>query len=378
MNRPLVQYFRRAWLFAALAAFFGAACVQNAPHLVDDDLQVRVAWRTDLTTDRLWELEVRELGQPILSAGGDLLIGASDGWVYRIEAPTGQVTWATDVGGSVDGAAALVSNTVYVGTDEGEVIALDWRHGVELWRFETRGSVETTPTVSGGRLFVPDSDDVLYALDAATGDFLWDYQRRSPEFFTIKGGGQPLAVGNELYAGFADGHLVALYADSGEEIWTVYLGDESGEFGDVDLPISIDDERLVAISHAGGVYGVERDTGALLWRTEIAEVSSAELVGSWLFVTTATGRVAAIDTGEGQLRWEYELDEGAAADLTAVDSFIVVAAAQGPLVWLDIHSGRPVGKWAPSSGFQSAPVFDERQGYVVSNRGYLYGFRLAF
>jgi outer membrane protein assembly factor BamB len=217
------------------------------------------------------------------------------------------------------------------------------------------------------------------ARDATTGELLWDYQRQTPEFFTIKGGGEPLVVDNRVYAGFADGHLVALHADSGDEIWAAYLGDESGEFGDVGLPIVIDDERLVASSHSGGVYLVERATGALMWRADVTEVTGAEFIGGWLFLSTAGGRVVALDTRDGDIGWEYNTpDDRPAMDLRLVYPYVAVATVDGPMIWLRLRDGQAISKWAPSTGFQSAPVFDERYGYVISNQGYLYGFRLAF
>lgn len=372
-----------AGLLAVLVAISATACATgpDSPGAADqsDEFRVEVDWRVDLAADRLWDIDPREMGRPVLTPRGDLIVGASDGWVHRIEGHSGEVRWSTPVDGSIDAAARFADGTVYVGTDAAQLVAVDWRDGTEQWRHETAGSVEARPTVADGRVFVTDSEDRLYAVDAATGERLWTFQAEAPEFFTIKGGGQPLVDDEIVYCGFADGTLRALHVDTGDEIWTTHLGDETGEFGDVDLPLFERDEELIATSHAGGVFAVDKETGALDWHVDRSDVSGVAYESGWLFATTATGRVLVVDTREGEIDWEYELPgEYTAMDVGLTGPFVAVATGQGPMYWLEMTSGQPITKWVPSRGFQSAPVFGDRQGYVMSNRGYLYGFGLAF
>lgn len=372
---------RRAWLCAALVALFCASCATDngATTETSPEVRVDVQWRLDLASDRGWEQDPREMGQPMMAPGGDVVVGASNGWVYRILPHSGEILWRTEIGGSVDAAAEVVGGTVYVGTDAGYLVALDFRDGEQQWRHETRGSVEMTPAVEGGRAYVTDSEEILYALDAATGEQLWEFQHEAPEFFTIKGATSPLVVDEFVYAGFFDGQLTALYADTGEEVWSVDLGDETGEFGDVDLPLMRQGDRIIAVSHAGGIYAVNRHTGAIEWHENISDVTGATLESGWLFATTATGRVFAFDTRDEEMYWEFEFGEDfAGMDVTLVGSYVAVATTRGPMYWLRLRTGEPVTKWAPSSGFQNAPVFDDRYGYVMSNRGYLYALGLAF
>lgn len=381
MIKISTQHLRRAWLGAALAVFLGFGCATDTGTLEADEsrLRVEVQWRLDLASDRIGELGPRELGAPVMSPGGDLLVGATNGWVYRIEPGAAEFVWSTPVDGSVDARAALASNVVYAGTDSGQLVALRWQDGEELWRFDTRGAIDTTAAVGPELVYVLDSNNVFYALDRQSGELVWDYQRETPDYFTIKGGGQPLVVDNTVYAGFSDGHLAALDASSGDEMWTAYLGDESGEFGDIQEPIVVDEQSLLVSSHAGGIYRVERATGALLWRQEISEVTATEFASGWLFATTSAGKVLAIDSRSGDIAWEYDVPEDRAAmDLKLVSPFVAVATADGPLIWLRLEDGAAMAQWAPSTGFQNAPTFDEKFGYVMSNRGYLYGFSLAF
>lgn len=375
----------RAWLLAALVSFGGFSCASLPDGLFGPvsekapELRVQVQWRIPISADVLWELDRRELGQPIISPGGDLLVGSGQGWVYRILAHSGEIVWSKEISSGVDSPATLANNIAYLGTQNAEMVALDWRNGEEIWRFQARGSLEGRPSYYEGMLFFVDSNEVLYALNVADGSLLWDYQRSAPEFFTIKGSGIPLIVGDSVYVGFADGVLVELNRATGEEQWAVYLGDESGEFGDIDLPILHDQQRLIVTSHAGGVHGIERATGAVLWRLPFDNVVGVIKEGGFLFGATATGRVFAARAADGEIFWESRLDENSVPmGISFAGPYLAVPLARGPLVWMDARSGREVLRWAPSSGFQNAPVFDERRGYILSNQGYLYGFGLAF
>lgn len=375
------QVGKRAWLLAALVSFFGVACapVQTAEGPRENELRVDVKWRVPLASDRSWELSPRELGEPVLTQSGDLLVGASNGWVYRILSSTGEILWSVPVGGRVDAAGVVVNNQVFIGTSAAELVSLSWRDGTELWRFSARGSVDSKPAVAQGRVYFTDSDDVLYAVDVESGELVWDYRREAPEFFTILGGGQPLPVGDIVYSGFADGMLVALSAETGELIWEVYLGGESGEFGDIDVPLIHRGDRLIASSHGGGVYLVERDTGALLWRAPIENVVGLTEEEGRIYGVTASGEVFALDGRDGSRLWRFQLPaDWSPMGLSSTGRFLAVPISQGPLYLFNRVDGSPVLKWGPSSGFQNAPIFDETSGYLMSNQGYLYRFGLAY
>ncbi|RAL23550.1 hypothetical protein DL240_05160 [Lujinxingia litoralis] len=325
-------------------------------------------------------MNVREFGEPIIAPGGDLAVGAGDGVVYRLRADSGELVWSTDVGGSIDAAVALSEGYLYAATATGELHRLDWETGEVVWTVSARNALESSPAVGQGLVAVADSADVLYAFDVVTGDLVWDYQRRQPDFFTVKGGGTPVFSGARIFCGFSDGTLVSLFADSGEEEWTAYLGDDdSQEFGDVDLPVIDAGDVLYAVSYSGGVYAVEASSGALLWHQDIDSVAGLVQEGSWLLGAASTGRVFALNAADGEVQWQFRLSaEVSPVALASTGPVLSVATASGPLYLLRTRDGLPMAKWDPSSGFQSAPVFDSVRGYALSNLGYLYGYRLAY
>jgi outer membrane protein assembly factor BamB len=338
-----------------------------------------VQWREPIFASRHWEINPREYSAPVYIGGADELVtAASSGRIVKIRAHNGEVVWAKHLEGGVHGTPTVHRNHVYVGTMQGRLYALSLATGEVDWTIEMRGSIETSMAADGGRLFVVDSQDILYALDATTGQILWQYQRRSPEFFTIKGGGVPVVDGDVVYAGFADGTLAALFVDSGDEAWVADLSADRRELVDVDVAVRVEGDRIYAASYAGGMYALERRDGLILWRRPIESVADFIIDGNTVFVASAIGRVHALDRNSGEQRWQFGLSEDVPVQLAASGPYLFVSTATGPLFVFDRFAGRPVSRWQPASGFNSPVVFGGNRGYLLSNGGYLYGFRLAY
>ena len=80
---------------------------------------------------------------------------------------------------------------------------------------------EITPLVHDGVMFVQ-SGDTVQALSAAKGDLLWQYVRAIPANGTDPKGTRvkTMAIyGDQLFAAFVDGHVVALDVKTGKPVW---------------------------------------------------------------------------------------------------------------------------------------------------------------
>ena len=111
------------------------------------------------------------------------------------------------------------------------------------WSFTTGGSVSATPTVAGNAVYFPDWAGNLYALNKDTGQLIWshkisDYDRSSTAISRVS----PVVHGNELI------------------------------FGDNPNPAAL---------HGGAnMIAVDRQTGALLWITNVESHPAAIITGS--------------------------------------------------------------------------------------------------
>ncbi|MDE2053312.1 MAG: outer membrane protein assembly factor BamB [Xanthomonadaceae bacterium] len=271
--------------------------------------------------------------------------------------PTVQVQkiWSTRIG---DGAGrsgvrlqpAFADGKLYLISTDGKLEALDAATGKTLWKQSTRvgGGIwpfrhkkpgpdarfAGGPTVSGNLLVVGTLDGHVYAMDATTGKQLWsaevDNEVISP----------PAIDGGVVYARTNSGNVYAFDANSGERKW-VY------DQGNVPLLSLRGNGPLLAVhgvvmfgTDDGNVMSLRSDTGAIQWklpitkglgRTDIQKLNDADdslqLDGNILYATAYHGELAAIDAQQGQLAWTR-----------AFSSYVGVGVADKELVGTDGES----------------------------------------
>src|SRR5437867_9331958 len=94
------------------------------------------------------------------------------------------------------------------------------------WIYHIRGAeeLESVPIVVGGVMYVSDANRV-FALDGRAGRLIWEYRRRPA---LQRGANRGVAVlGNKIYFGTQDAHLVALDARTGSLIWDAKMAEVS-------------------------------------------------------------------------------------------------------------------------------------------------------
>jgi alcohol dehydrogenase (cytochrome c) len=144
------------------------------------------------------------------------------------------------------------------------------------WTFQFGGSnVEVTPLVVNGMMFVTGPRDEAAALDARTGTPIWRYRRPLPDYHancTVSTNRGFAILGDRLYLGTLDAHLVALDAKSGRVIFDVAVDDYRKGFSITHAPLVVGDKIILGVT-AGecALYGFldayDAKTGTRLWRT---------------------------------------------------------------------------------------------------------------
>jgi polyvinyl alcohol dehydrogenase (cytochrome) len=190
------------------------------------------------------------------------------------EAPAEWVRVGRDLANTraVDGETALAPDTV-------AGLAPAW---------EVRGlrGVSGTPLVAGGVVYFGDWTGHVRALDAATGRELWAQDTASNYI-----GGSPALDGDRLFVGTFDARVVALDRDTGEPLWETAIGDH---------PKAV-------------IFGSPVVAGGLV----VAGVGSFEV-----FVPgdppTFRGHVVALDAETGAEAWRFWLTRGDATEAAGV------------------------------------------------------------
>ena len=142
----------------------------------------------------------------------------------------------------------------------------------------TLRSQESTPLVIGDTLYVTSSfgPKHLFAVDAKTGMRRWQYTPEVPsgieQYACCDVNNRGVAYANgKIFVGRLDGHLVALDAKTGQEIWKAQVVDYTQGSVITSPPTIV--KHLVITGFGGGEYGArgfisafDQETGKEVWR----------------------------------------------------------------------------------------------------------------
>ena len=164
--------------------------------------------------------------------------GSYDGYLYALDANTGQEKWNFKTDDVIFNSTPAVANgVIYFGNEGGNLYAVD-NNGREKWNFNAINFIAippqakqiwvnwvSSPTIANGIAYFSVSyqwrehqyDDgsdnhlnYLFAIDMATGQLRW-------KIMTV--GGVPTLSSNIVYFGDDDGYVFALDAETGQEKW---------------------------------------------------------------------------------------------------------------------------------------------------------------
>src|SRR3989442_4750864 len=235
-----------------------------------------------------------------------------------------------------------------------QINASNARAVVPKWAYQTMagGKFETPPLVVDGILYGTGQDDRAFALDARTGRPIWQYQRALPADIRPCCGrvNRGLAIlGDKVFLGTLDAHVIALDAKTGNVVWDVTAVDYRKGYSFTLAPLAV--KNLVILGVSGGEYGIrgfidayDADTGTRKWRFytvpgpgepghETWEGDSRKIAGAPAWITGAcydptlttfctTGNPSPSNRGEGR-----------AGDNLYSNSLLALDPATGRLKW---------------------------------------------
>ncbi len=299
----------------------------------------------------LWERNIRRhkvfqspwWGHTLISSPayseGRLFVGSDDGWVYCLDAENGDILWEKQIGFSLMGcygSVTLKGDKVFIGNGDswfwgskslpGFLYALDINTGRVIWKkFFIGGGVGNAPAVDNGMVFVSTLDHNIYAFNASNGELIWRYQLLGQSWCS------PSVSNGKVFIGDMSGRVYALREEDGELLWMfkagewlccstptihngrvyfgVYLGDRypygalycldesTGEelwcfkHSHICPPPVIGDNIVFFGSHDGYFYGLNGETGEIIWKYRTRGVAQTEgaIVGNHLFLGSNDG-----------------------------------------------------------------------------------------
>jgi alcohol dehydrogenase (cytochrome c) len=143
-----------------------------------------------------------------------------------------------------------------------------------IYQMPTTHTVETTPLVVDGVMYISEPPSNVVAVDAETGKQFWRYRRALPSKINVCCGqvNRGVAVlGDRVFVGTVDAHLVSLDARTGDVLWDVEVADYTTGHSITVAPLAVKDMIICGIS--GGEYGIrgfldayDAKTGRRKWR----------------------------------------------------------------------------------------------------------------
>lgn len=214
---------------------------------------------------------------------GELVIaGGYDGFVYALDARTGEERWKADIvkgaptdPAGFDGAKARIGNnparpktaasdgkSVFISIfDQSRVVALDLKTGVARWSFQAKGWIAGAPTVGEGKVFVGSQDHKIYALGAETGETAWAFETR------WRADGDLAYCDGSVFACAGDGRCYRIEARTGRKVWEyeTEVGPDKKHYFLSAAPL-VDATAVYFGSWDGYLYALNRKDGTLKWR----------------------------------------------------------------------------------------------------------------
>jgi alcohol dehydrogenase (cytochrome c) len=148
------------------------------------------------------------------------------------------------------------------------------------WAFQADSMVagrgfEGTPLMLDGVLYVTGNNNTAWAIDVRTGAQLWRYRRNLPAALTYGSANASnrgfAALGDLLFMGTLDAHLLAFDRRTGKVVWDVPVDDFKIGYAITQAPLIVKDKVIIGIAGGdiptrGFVDAYDPKTGARIWR----------------------------------------------------------------------------------------------------------------
>ncbi len=266
-----------------------------------------------------------------------------------------------------------------------------------IYQANDLNNFEATPIVADGVMYISEPPSNAAALDLRTGRPIWIFRRPLPGPVGVCCGQVNRGVallGDRVFLGTLDGHLLALDAKTGHLLWDRAMADYQSGYSITVAPLALKDKVIVGVS--GGEYGIrgfldayDAVSGERLWRFWTVpgpgEPGHETWDGdSWKTGSAATWLTGSYDPALNLLYWgtgnpgpNYN-GEGRRGDNLYSASLLALDASTGKLKWHFQFTPHDTHDWDANhvpvlldADFQGKP----RKLVAVANRnGFFYLF----
>ena len=328
-------------------------------------------WRTDKTV-RLQPLDKfapEERSGPLI-INGVAYVGHSGRRFEAVNLATEEILWSVPVSGRIYTTAAYADGLLVFGDDHGTVTAVDLA-GTVVWTFSAGYPVVASPLIADGKVFVAVADQNVFCLELNSGEPVWQYGRQLPRRQGIWRALGLCYGDNRVFAGFADGSLVALDAVLGRVLWRKELGSRK-LLGDVSVGPTYAGGKVFAGAFSGPVVCLQAATGEEVWRAEVEGTAGFAVGDRVVYLGTNAGEIMALGRADGAVLWKVALDGGVPAPPVLAGDAVVTGASAGSFYVLSAEDGAVRQSFRPGTGVYAQAAVTPRGILFFSNGGVLH------
>lgn len=232
--------------------------------------------------------------------------------------------WSSSIGSGNSSEKRFTSNAIiqndiiYAMDTKGNVRAINLVDGVTLWSTPTAPTGYDSESLGGGiaaggdSIYVTTSFGHVLALDAKTGQQVWDQNLTNPIRIA------PTVSDGKVFVINIANETHALNAKTGEPVWThAGLPESTGILGGAVPPI--DSGLILSPYSSGEIYALDTQTGQPKWAETLTPTISSDSLSSishirarplihqgTVYAISHGGRMVALDLMTGQRKWQRE------------------------------------------------------------------------
>lgn len=231
---------------------------------------------------------------------------------------SGETLWSRDLSPERDGASqgsgggiAFGQGQVYVTTGFGSVAALDPATGAEIWTQKLQASGSAAPTYYEGVLYLVAGDRTAWALEADTGRIRWQLDGVE-DANNVHGGPAPAVTDQYVVFGYGSGDLQGAFRKGGLRLWNATIAGRRDGFainrvGDITGDPVVVGETVYAANHSGRLVALNIGSGNRIWTVRDAALQPVWAAGNSVFFVSDRNALIRIDAETGAEIWSVEL-----------------------------------------------------------------------
>nr|WP_010393183.1 PQQ-like beta-propeller repeat protein [Paracoccus sp. TRP] len=355
-------------------------------------------------TQRVWAAAIgspsgkrhRITADPVV--GGGLIFTLDSQSTVAATTTGGGRVWSVDLrpAGESDrsvsgGGLAVEGSRVFATTGYGELVALDTRNGGVAWRQRVDAPISGAPTVANGVVYVVGRDQTGWAVRASDGKVLWR-SFDNKDMAGVMGASAPAVAGDTAVFPSNTGGLIGVDTGNGSQRWVsnvggTRLGRAVSYFRDMTGDPVIVGNTVYAGTSAGGVGAFDLGTGMMKWHAREGAASPVLAAGNSVFLVNDQAQLIRLDAANGGRVWAQKLPYFTEQIVRKQDkiwnhygpvlagSRLYLASSDGYLRVFDPASGALIGTAQIPSGAAAAPAVAGQTLYVVTHGGQLIAYR---